>query len=529
MRVFFLALICLMVSGLTAKIFVSEYTYNAGEMDSKVTSRTFATEQVKKQVLQEIGMFVSTQVTNVNSETDGILKEMTSSEISVIAAGVVSFTILEETWNGTQYWIKAQVEADPQDVIRALDALVDKKEEVEKLKEAQSRADAALSEAESLRLELKKTKDDLERVRLQASYNTSSNAVAAKEWLQKAYLSVKAEQYDEAMRQYTKATEYDPTLAAAYSGMGNISQYRKQIDLALEYYQKAMDNHSTSEFPYSAAGNLYLERKDYQAALRCFTRLVELAPLSHTAHYDLAITYHRLRDFPSALSQLDQAIRVYTGVYQEAYNFKGQIYLEQQQWDQAITAYQTALLSVYQTDSTRSYLGLGCAYTSKQEYTVALGYLEQAKKLSPYDLMVLTNLSYTHYQNKDYQKCIDHLDYVVRNSPANAELLLLLGSSYSELKNNEQALTYLNRAVAIDPANKYITNGLGWTYYQKNDYNLAIVWYQKSLAIDPEFAEPYYNLGLAYEKQGNPQLSTQNLKQAAKLNHKKAKDKLGIK
>ncbi len=105
----------------------------------------------------------------------------------------------------------------------------------------------------------------------------------------------------------------------------------------------------------------------------------------------------------------------------------------------------------------------------------------------------------------------------------------ILEAAYSETGNADQALTYLARAQQPDPGNKYIINGLGWTNFQKADYPLAIVWLNKAIETDATFSEPYYNLGLGYEKQGNKKLSNQNLKKAAQLSHEKARQKLGVK
>ncbi|TAN60228.1 hypothetical protein EPN18_09020 [bacterium] len=40
------------------KIFIKEYTYQASEIDSKVTSRAIALEQAKRLVLEELGTYL---------------------------------------------------------------------------------------------------------------------------------------------------------------------------------------------------------------------------------------------------------------------------------------------------------------------------------------------------------------------------------------------------------------------------------------------------------------------------------------
>ena len=46
----------------TDKTFVREYTYQASDYDSKVTSRANALEQVKRLLLEEVSVFMKSEV-----------------------------------------------------------------------------------------------------------------------------------------------------------------------------------------------------------------------------------------------------------------------------------------------------------------------------------------------------------------------------------------------------------------------------------------------------------------------------------
>jgi len=514
------------LNALSAKVFVSEYTYHASEMDSKISSRIFATEQVKKQVLQQIGMYVSTEVIHYSAETNGILKEMSSSEISIIAAGIVSFSILEETWNGSSYWIKAQVEADPEDVIKALDALAKEKEKVSELKETRAIAEAALVEAENLRRELQKAKDELELTKLQSSYNSASNIVEAKAWLDKAYISIRAQNWDLAFEQYSKAVEFNPELAPAYAGLGNISHYRNQIEKAIEFYEKAITLKTTLIHPYKALSDIYIDQKQYHKAISICEKTLQTSPSSYPAYYKLAFAYHALGDAQKAMNYLDQGIKIHPEVYQEAHNFKGMIYLEQGQWSMAIESYQAALKSTGHIDDARSYTGLGFAYIQLNDIDKAITNLELGNKISPQDQMILANLGWAYYLKKEYAKSLANLELVLIQNPRDANISQLAGAVYCALNKPDQAISYFEKSLQIDPNNHHTINGIGWVYYLKKDYPKAISWFQKALATNAKFDEPYYNLGLAYDAIGNTKAAEQNYQKAASMNHAKAKEKL---
>ena len=116
-----LFLICIFFQILHSKTFIREYTYQASEADSKITSRAIALEQVKRLLLEEIGMYVHATVQNEEIEVSGEVRELTSKQIEIISAGITETEILEETWNGEIYYIKAEIQVDENDVLKRLD------------------------------------------------------------------------------------------------------------------------------------------------------------------------------------------------------------------------------------------------------------------------------------------------------------------------------------------------------------------------------------------------------------------------
>jgi chromosome segregation ATPase len=102
------------------KIFVREYTYAAGETDSRVTARQKAIEQVKVMLLEELGTYVESYVNYNVKESNKIHEEFFQKEIKTISVGITETKILEEKWNGEEFYVKAQIKADPNEVIRKI-------------------------------------------------------------------------------------------------------------------------------------------------------------------------------------------------------------------------------------------------------------------------------------------------------------------------------------------------------------------------------------------------------------------------
>lgn len=103
------------------KVFVKDYYYQASENDSKVSSRQKALIEVKTLILEEIGTYIESYVNyTVQSDTKEISNTFFEKEIKQITAGRVEVKVLEENWNGVEYYVKAQVVVDPDEILGQL-------------------------------------------------------------------------------------------------------------------------------------------------------------------------------------------------------------------------------------------------------------------------------------------------------------------------------------------------------------------------------------------------------------------------
>ncbi len=121
--------------------FEKEYTYQASEIDSKVSCRAIALEQVKRLLLEESGTYVES-----NTEVKDF--QLTKDQITTLTAGSVETKIIEENWDGKIYRLKARITADPREVAKSIDALRKDRQRSKDLEETRKRAREALKEIE---------------------------------------------------------------------------------------------------------------------------------------------------------------------------------------------------------------------------------------------------------------------------------------------------------------------------------------------------------------------------------------------
>ena len=110
------------------KTFIREYHYQAGESDSKISSRTKALTEVKRLLLEEIGVYLESYINYSEEKTENrISSQFLKKEIEQISAGITETTILEENWTGIEYYIKAEITVDPEDVVRQLNRSIEQR------------------------------------------------------------------------------------------------------------------------------------------------------------------------------------------------------------------------------------------------------------------------------------------------------------------------------------------------------------------------------------------------------------------
>jgi len=101
--------------------FIREYTYTASERDSKITSRTYALKYIKALLLGEIATMVSSNSHLVERDKNGEVSKEFISEIDSYTVGKVKTHILDEKWDGKEFWIKVELKADPDEIQKLIE------------------------------------------------------------------------------------------------------------------------------------------------------------------------------------------------------------------------------------------------------------------------------------------------------------------------------------------------------------------------------------------------------------------------
>ncbi len=149
-RVFFVFLIVALTcsKAFSAPVVIEkEYTYQASEIDSKLSSRTIALEQVKRLALEQVGTYVA-GTTIVNDY------QLSSDQVTAVTAGIVGVEIEKESWDGKTYYIKARCTVDPEEVSQAIGKVLQDQNQLAELEDAKAKMDDLLKEVDDLKTQV---------------------------------------------------------------------------------------------------------------------------------------------------------------------------------------------------------------------------------------------------------------------------------------------------------------------------------------------------------------------------------------
>lgn len=288
--------------------FIKEYTYHASDLDSKVSSRTIALEQVKRLLLEELGTYLI-------SETEVKNFRLTKDQITTYSAGIVGAEVTEEKWNGVTYYLKARVSADPEGVIGSLKRLVQDKQKTKELEETREKAEEMTKEIERLKKELEIAKAEGKKTDVIQikQYNETANKLSATDWYQKGLGLALAGNYAEAIETFTKAIQLDPQYARAYYDRGTTHGYLGNYQSAIRDFTRAIELKPNDAWSYGNRGIAYGYLGNYQQAIRDFTKAIELNPnddyIGQTYH-NRAIAYFKAGNNQQGINDLKIAARL---------------------------------------------------------------------------------------------------------------------------------------------------------------------------------------------------------------------------
>jgi tetratricopeptide (TPR) repeat protein len=133
---------------------------------------------------------------------------------------------------------------------------------------------------------------------------------SAYECFRAGYQAEKSGQLEVAETWYLRATELEPTLAAAHTNLGNIYYQSGQLDEARQAYLAALDYDPDQPEARFNLGNLFDEVGETEKAIAELRQVVSRHPHFADAHYNLGLVLHRVGGHAQAKAHLSRYLEL---------------------------------------------------------------------------------------------------------------------------------------------------------------------------------------------------------------------------
>ncbi len=288
------------ISFAETKIFVKEYTYMASDIDSKVSSRAIALEQVKRALLEQLGTYLI-------SETEVKNYQMTKDQITTLTAGIVSAEAIDEKWDGRTYYLKAKISADPMEVAKSVDILRSDKQRSKELEESKAKAEEAMKAVVLLKKELESVKANSKK---QDDYNLAIRILSASDWFDKGLALKSAGDFQNAIEAFNISIKLHPQDSRTYFSRGIAYGMSENTQQAIDDFNRAIDLNPQMPSAYLVRGFAYAKLGNLQQAIKDYNKTIELNPQYADAYHHRGLAYDKLGNKKQAIKDYNKAIEL---------------------------------------------------------------------------------------------------------------------------------------------------------------------------------------------------------------------------
>lgn len=350
------------------KIFIKEYTHLASDFDSKISSRAISLNELRIQLLSEMGVYITSEQILKTSDTNGVFNQDFQESITTLTAGVTELEIIDEKWDGREYWVKASITIDVSTVQQALDALQNDKQKVKEINELKNVLEAKNKELKEIREQLSKVTNEEEKNDLLNQYKEETRTILeansrlfneiieidkqrkskidsiskiltlkpndSKSLIARGRLYLSVNKPKEAFEDFNKVLNVNESNPMVLYLCGIAKWKSGNTTLALEYINKSISIEE-NYISYMAKGEIYNEIGYKLSSIDAFTNAISLNSSNPELHLKRGKVLMELQEFDKALNDFTKAIQLDSNNY-EGFFLTALIYTQKLEFNDAL-------------------------------------------------------------------------------------------------------------------------------------------------------------------------------------------------
>jgi len=259
----------------------------------------------------------------------------------------------------------------------------------------------------------------------------------------------------EATRNAARAVDLNDRLIPVRITLAWVYQVTGQLDNALAEYQRVLEQDPTVIEAEFHTGEIYAVQGKYPQAEQTYKNAISQRPSYWQAYNNLGALYYRRGQFTQAAQQFQSVIDLAPDNPVGLYNMSG-AYLGMGRYEDAIAVLKKGL-SI--KPNAPAWMNLGSAYMYLGRYEEAADAMKRAADLSPYNHVVWRNLGDSYHQvpsrqeeaRRAYQKALEAANAQLKVNPNNTEVLSGIALYDAHLGQSEAAESYIARALELSP------------------------------------------------------------------------------
>ncbi len=148
----------------------------------------------------------------------------------------------------------------------------------------------------------------------QQSKNSVSSNGDAKEYYTVGQAAMKKENYEDAIKYFSKAVKIDPKFAFAWDNLGICYRKAGKYTEAIESYNKSLEIDPKGITPLQNLPAAYIYTQEYDKAIESYKKLISIYPEDPEGYYGLGQVYSNIKDFEKALDNMCKAYNLYVKI-----------------------------------------------------------------------------------------------------------------------------------------------------------------------------------------------------------------------
>ena len=247
-------------------------------------------------------------------------------------------------------------------------------------------------------------------------------------------------QYDEAIKSFNTAIEYDPRFSEAYYNLGNVFNEIQDFNAAINYYEKAIILDEGNVKAYNNLGSSLLSLGKVKEAIASFKRALSIYSSYAEAYYNLGNAYSveneydlAIKSFRSALAINPNHVKAYVNLA-ISYKSIGNVKKAEASLVKAMEIDQTNVVALNI---------LGVLYSNTQRNELAINIFERILSIDPNNVSAMFNLAVS-YKDISKLKTLDLLEKILILQPDYSPALHIF-NSLSGTKSKRAPIEYVEQ------------------------------------------------------------------------------------